>query len=240
MPRATASSSTTKSRRLTAKRRSGAVVLSARGVQPVSIAVGRTVLASVARQVETTRSVIENLGHALAETRKTGHSVRFSVEITPEGGIQVISGLEQPKPLGEKQAIRPPNNGLTRAKARGEALAAKILARDDMVTAEELGRRMGTTSVTVNAKRKARKLIGLEAATRGFRYPTWQLDSDGRPFAIIAKLFSTLGESPWTIYRFLTQEHPELEGRTALTALQEGQGERVLSVAASVADGTFA
>ncbi|AHI24906.1 hypothetical protein H845_961 [Komagataeibacter xylinus E25] len=240
MPRATASSSTTKSRRLTTKARSGAVVLSARGVKSVSIPVGRTVLASVARQVGTARSVIENLGCALAETRKSGRGVYFSVEIAPEGSVRIISAPENPKTTDAGQAISPPDSALARAKARGKALAARIVARDDMVTAEELARRMGTTRVTVNARRRTRQLIGLEGTTRGYRYPTWQLDSDGRPLAVIANLFSTLGDSPWTIYRFLTQQHPELEGRTALTALQAGEVDRVLSVATGIAEGTFA
>lgn len=240
MPRATASSSTTKSRRLTTKTRSGAVVLSARGAQPVSIPVGRTVLTSVARQVGTTRSVIENLGHALAETRKTGRDVRFSVEVTPEGTVRIVHPQENQDVAGTQATERTPGSGLARAKARGEALAASILAREDMVTAEELARRMGTTRVTVNARRHARQLIGLEGATRGYRYPAWQLDRDGRPFAIIPDLFTALGDSPWTIYRFLTQKHPELEGRSAVTALEEGEDSRVLSVAASIAEGTFA
>lgn len=240
MPRATASSSTTKSRRLTTKARSGAVVLSARGAQPVSIPVGRTVLTSVARQVGTARSVIENLGHALAETRKTGRGVRFSVEVTPEGTVRIVHTPENQDVAGTQATERTPGSGLARAKARGDALAASILAREDMVTAEELAQRMGTTRVTVNASRHARQLIGLEGATRGYRYPVWQLDRDGRPFAIIPDLFTTLGDSPWTIYRFLTQKHPELEGRSAVTALEEGEDRRVLSVAASIAEGTFA
>ena len=240
MPRATTSSFTTQSRRLEAKTRSGAVVLSARGVQPVSIPVGRTALTAVARQVGTARSVIENLGHALTETQKTGRGVRFSVEVTPEGTVRIVHPPENQDIAGTQAAERTSGSGLARAKARGETLAASILAHEDMVTAEELARRMGTTRVTVNARRHARQLIGLEGPTRGYRYPAWQLDRDGRPFAIIPNLFTALGDSPWTIYRFLTQKHPELEGRTAIAALEKGEDKRVLSVAASIAEGTFA
>ncbi|MFH7812416.1 MULTISPECIES: hypothetical protein [Acetobacter] len=240
MPRATASSSTTKSRRLTTKARSGAVILSAPGAKALSIPVERTILTSVARQAGPTRSMIENLGQALAETRNTGRSVRFSVEVTPEGAVRIVHPPENEGVTGTQEVKRAPGSGLARAKARGEALAARILAREDMVTAEELARRMGTTRVTVNARRHAHQLIGLEGATRGYRYPTWQLNHDGRPFATIPDLFAALGDSPWTLYRFLTQEHAELEGRTALAALQAGEETRVLSVAASIAEGTFA
>jgi hypothetical protein len=36
-------------------------------------------------------------------------------------------------------------------------------------------------------------------------------------------LFDPLGGGSWTVYRFLTQHHPELDGDTTLSALQRGK-----------------
>jgi hypothetical protein len=45
------------------------------------------------------------------------------------------------------------------------------------------------------------------------------------------RLFDVLGDDSWTVYRFLTQHHPELEGDTALSALQRSKVSRVLAAA---------
>jgi hypothetical protein len=47
----------------------------------------------------------------------------------------------------------------------------------------------------------------------------------------LPKFFDLLGGDSWTVYRFLTQLHPELEGDTALSALQRGKISRVLAAA---------
>ena len=47
--------------------------------------------------------------------------------------------------------------------------------------------------------------------------------------------FDLLGGDSWTVYRFLTQHHPELEGDTALSALQRGKVEKVLTAAKNTA-----
>jgi hypothetical protein len=39
----------------------------------------------------------------------------------------------------------------------------------------------------------------------------------------LPRLFDLLGGDPWTVYRFLIQHHPELEGKYRTTALQRGE-----------------
>ena len=61
----------------------------------------------------------------------------------------------------------------------------------------------------------------------------------GKPFAALPTLFDRLGDSPWAVYRFLVQSHPELDGETGRDALQKGRTAEVIEAAESVAE-TFA
>ena len=106
-----------------------------------------------------------------------------------------------------------------------------------MLSADAFAELLGTTRTTVNAKRQNGQLIGLDGAKRGYRFPTWQLDGDGRPYAALPKLFEQLGENPWAVYRFLTSPHNELNGRTGLDALRRGEVAVALDVAESVSRG---
>src|SRR5205807_568545 len=91
---------------------------------------------------------------------------------------------------------------LDAARSRGDLRVAEILAGEDMLSADEFARRVGATRVTVNDWRKRRRVLGLEGAKRGYRFPVWQIGNDGKPFAAIPDLFDRLGGSPWAVYRF--------------------------------------
>ena len=49
--------------------------------------------------------------------------------------------------------------------------------------------------------------------------------------AELPRLFEVSGGDSWTVYRFLTQHHPDLEGDTAPSALERGKVEKVLAAA---------
>jgi hypothetical protein len=116
---------------------------------------------------------------------------------------------------------------------------ATILAGFDMLSADQFAELLGTTRMTVNSKRQNHQVLGLEGAKRGFRFPAWQVDEDGKPFAALPRLFERLGGGPWSVYRFLVQPHPELDGMTGREALRRGKTDQALEVADSIADGAF-
>jgi hypothetical protein len=62
--------------------------------------------------------------------------------------------------------------------------------------------------------------------------------SNGCLLQELPKLFDLLGGDSLTVYLFLTQHHPELEGDTALSSLQRGKISRV-QTAAENASGRF-
>jgi ribulose kinase len=103
-----------------------------------------------------------------------------------------------------------------------------------MLSAEKFAELIGTSRVTVNAKRQNHQVLGLEGAKRGFRFPAWQVGEDGKPFSALPELFDHLGGSSWAVYRFLLQHHPELDGLTGREALYQGRMAEVLEVAESV------
>ena len=70
-------------------------------------------------------------------------------------------------------------------------------------------------------------------AKRGFRFPVWQLDADGKRYADLAVLHERLG-GPWAVYRFLVQPHGELGGLTGREALERGKAKAALDAAESV------
>jgi len=118
--------------------------------------------------------------------------------------------------------------------------AADILNGDEMLTADEFAELLGVSRVTVNARRQKHELLALDGPKRGFRFPDWQLDENGKPFEPMPRLFDVLGDSPWTVYRFLIQPHSALNGMTAKDALRLGRNSEVLEAAENLVQGVFA
>lgn len=110
------------------------------------------------------------------------------------------------RPFPVEDAGEPDTNlkhALEAARERGRLRAAEVLSGDDMVSAAELARILGAPRKTVNTKRKNGQILGLDGATRGFRFPLWQLDAEGRPYLELPQLHERLGGrgrsiAPWS------------------------------------------
>jgi hypothetical protein len=120
---------------------------------------------------------------------------------------------------------------LATAEARGAGLAADILRRPQMLTAEGMAKRLGVTRDTVNRWRDSGRLLGLSGAKRGYRYPAWQVDVRGRILPGLDALLCAVSD-PWAAYRWLTLPHPELGGLTGLEALQRGRAQDLVEASA--------
>jgi len=177
------------------------------------------------------RTFLKHYGKAVTKSRSAGHTVSFRVDVNPEGAAKVTA-VEDVAPLTEAPSAEL-QDALAAARERGRLRAAEILNGEDMLSAEEFAELLGTTRVTVNTKRQSGQLLGLDGAKRGFRFPAWQLDSDGKPFAELSALHRLLGGA-WAVYRFLVQPHGEFDGLTGREALEQGKAKAVLAVAESV------
>jgi len=51
----------------------------------------------------------------------------------------------------------------------------------------------------------------------------------------LPRLFDLLSGDSWTVYRFLAQHYPELDGGTALSVLKRGKPRQVVAVAENAA-----
>jgi hypothetical protein len=161
---------------------------------------------------------------AIRRSRESERSIRVVVDVPPHG-VPEITSEDNPVELDRALAV---------ARARGKSQVAQILSGEDMLSAEEFAARVGASRVTINGWRQSHKILGLEGAKRGFRFPQWQLGEDGKPFAVLPALFDKLGGSAWAVYRFLVQHHPELGGLTGTEALRRGQSDKVIETAETV------
>ena len=190
------------------------------------------------------KPLLQGYGEAFAKSREAGRPVSFRVDVSPEGDATVTSVEEvstEPVRLPvEEVRERAPEleAALAAARERGRSRAADILAGEDMLSADEFARLLGTTRMTVNTKRQAGQVLGLEGAKRGFRFPAWQVDRDGKPYAELPILQERLA-GPWAVYRFLVQHHGALDGLTGREALERGRGRDAIAAAEGIARGDF-
>jgi hypothetical protein len=194
-----------------------------------------------------TDALLTTLGQMIERNLKSGRSSNFTVEVDAKGNptISALNGARTPGSHRTADRQSPSqdtrlDHALSAARERGHARAAEILSGDEMLSADEFAELLGVSRVTVNTRRQKHELLALEGARRGFRFPEWQVDENGKSFEVLPRLFELLGDNPWTIYRFLVQRHPALGGMTAKDALRAGRVKAVLEVAESVTDGSFA
>jgi hypothetical protein len=197
------------------------------------------------RKADFEKALIRQYAKAVQLSRKAGHQVSFRVVVDPLAGAQTISIVEEeplPQDAFPVEEVAEPDDelqaALAAARERGQRRVAQILAEEDMLSAEAFADLLGVSRVTVNTKRQHRQVLGLDGAKRGFRFPAWQLDRDGRPYVALPRLEEILGGA-WAVYRFLVTPHGSLDGRTGLDALKRGQDEDVVAAAESVAHGDF-
>ncbi|WP_022723919.1 DUF2384 domain-containing protein, partial [Rhodopseudomonas sp. B29] len=161
------------------------------------------------------------------KAKKVRQPVRFTVEVSPDGSAKAIGSLVTLASLNVSSL----EASLSAARDRGRFKIAEILKGDDMLTGSDFGALIGASHETVNVRRGRGEILGLQGATRGVRYPSWQVTDAGMPLPGLSELFEVLGKEPWLVYRFLRTVHPELGGKTALEAMKLGQQKAVFGVA---------
>jgi hypothetical protein len=194
-----------------------------------------TVMKGIIARKGAAKEVLSSLGRAVLQAEKSGKPIRMTVLIEPAATSPQIAVEEISVPTSDALDV-----ALAAARTRGAARVADILNGKDMLSADAFAEEIGATRETVHKKRRRHEVLGLDGPKRGVRFPKWQLSSSGELLPSLPALFQTLGEHPWAIYRFLLQEHSELDGSTALDALRQGRVKEVLAVAEALDSGTFA
>jgi hypothetical protein len=184
---------------------------------PARLSVPRGMEPSLAKQV------LSQVNRFTADNRDV------TLNLTVERG-RVVSVRE----AGSATAGERLHAAMDRADVRGDVLIGKLFDDPEMLNSDGMARKLGITRETVNTMRHDGRLLGLEGARRGVRYPAWQLNNDGHPLKIMPALLRELGEA-WATYRFLLQHHSELEGAIGLDAAGNPRREaEVLQLARSL------
>ena len=177
------------------------------------------------------RALLKRVEDAADHAGRSGEAIDLTIRIRP------VSEAAPASPALPGGAL---DKALAAARARGVIRVAEILNSPEMLSARDFAPRVGMSHETVNQKRRTGELLGLRGATRGFRFPIWQITPDGLPLPGLRTVFETLGGDPWTVYRFLLTRHDELAGDTALDALKTGRAEAAFGVARNISAGVFA
>ncbi len=184
---------------------------------PARLSVPRGMEPSLAKQV------LSQVNRFISDNRDV------TLNLTVERG-KVVS-VREAGPATADERLRA---AMDRAAARGDVLIGKLFDDPEMLNSDGMARKLGITRETVNAMRHDGRLLGLQGARRGVRYPAWQLDNDGHPLRIMPALLRESGEA-WATYRFLLQHHPELDGAIGLDAGRDpGRESEVLQLARSL------
>jgi hypothetical protein len=110
--------------------------------------------------------------------------------------------------------------------ARQERLAAA-----DMISTDEAAQLAQTTRVTINTWISKGRAIGLTQTKRGFRMPRWQFEPS--MWEALPRLSTALGTSEgWALLAFLESPHGALNGISPRQAIEQGQSEQVIKIAA--------
>ncbi|MEH6952890.1 hypothetical protein V4R08_16740 (plasmid) [Nitrobacter sp. NHB1] len=180
------------------------------------------------------RGLLSGYANAMKHAERTGRSVRMTVVIDPKAAAPQIAVEEVSPPKGDML-----DTALAAARQRGSARVAEILNDTDMLSADAFAEEIGATRETVHKKRRRHEVLGLEGPKRGVRFPKWQVGESGGLIPSLPQLFEVLGDHPWTIYRFLLEEHDELDGRSGLEALRAGRIADVMATAETIGRGAF-
>ena len=188
---------------------------------------------AVAAHPGTVKAMLTRFGEALQRSEDRGAGVRMTIVIDPAGSNPRVEIDDIPR-QGLPTAPDDLDAAMSDAMARGAQRAAAILAGPDMLSADAFAQLIGVSREAVRLKRRRHDALGLEGAKRGVRFPRWQVTDDGGLLPALPQLFTVLGGNSWTVYRFLIQHHPELDGASAVDALKAGRVAEVLAAAENV------
>lgn len=150
--------------------------------------------------------------------------------------IQHPSTTNPRAPAKTRPSNRQPPSYVRAAEVRS-LLANSLAARQqrlgaaDMISTDEAAQLVQTTRVTINAWIAKGRAIGLTQTKRGFRMPRWQFEPS--VWAALPKLSAALGTAEgWALLSFLESPHGGLNGITPRQAIEQGQMDKVIRIAA--------
>ena len=186
-------------------------------------AAGDLSLAHVAVLVEHPEAVRS----ALAVVADVLSSGRVSTFVGEESDVETIAGAEA-KRVDARESDRQMSSRLRPG------------GREELLTSHELAQRVGLkTRQSVHDWRKKGRIVGWQAAKRGYVFPAGQFDRRGRPLDGLERIVPHFSDG-YTAWVWLTTPRPSLNGAKPIILLGRGESDRVAVAARGDAQGDFA
>jgi len=151
---------------------------------------------------------------------------------TDVGGVATL--LSDLAPLGvDLSAVDP----FVEAIARGAAVKRELLMdAGGGLTPSQVAKVLGLTRQAVDKRRIRRTLLAVPTGSGEYVYPACQFVPEGVLPGVQEVMHAFQVRNPWTQLSALLAPAPALRGKTILEALQSGETERAIAVAASFAE----
>jgi hypothetical protein len=118
--------------------------------------------------------------------------------------------------------------------ARGAAVKQELMrSAGGALASSQVASALGITRQAVDKRRSRRALLAVPSGSGDYLYPACQFTSAGVISGLEKVLQAFHVRSPWTQLSALLAQAPGLGGKTILEALQAGEVEKALAVAAS-------
>ncbi len=131
----------------------------------------------------------------------------------------LVSALNAATELPEDQS----DTAWLQARLRGARQKEELLsAEGGTASSAEVGELLGITRQAVGKRRKKNKLLALETAGHGYRYPLWQIEGQRVLPGLKEVLAELKDDDSWMTLQFFLRENPRLAGSRPLDFLQGG------------------
>jgi hypothetical protein len=208
---------------------------------------GRFVIVKPKPQSGTLVAELARQGLYVAVPRGTSVSaIKKKLNAVEKRTMKFLAGAGMPSPVLDTQ----PRARLVGASISRSAKAADLpLVRPaqleaavdmgDTLSSDEIAARLNTNRETIKQWRIAGRLIGVEGAKRGVRYPAAQVGPNFAPLTGIHEVLKALDGDNWEAWRFLAGEVDELDGTTGFDALRDGRLQEVVEILEARSYGSF-
>jgi hypothetical protein len=135
--------------------------------------------------------------------------------------------------LAEAAVLDPPRDPLAAARARGVGARAELLEEaGGALRLAQVAERLGTTSQAVHGRRSRGSILAVPLPHGEHVYPACQFTPEGILPGLREFLAAFRAAGPWSQLETLLRDSPDLDGRSPLEALREGDLAGAVRVAA--------
>lgn len=165
----------------------------------------------------------------VAEILSSKNDARLLVELArrPEVVAELV-----PLDIEKESEYTQPEVVSTLAMLRGLAGRQELIeAAGGTLTSQQVSKLLGLTRQAVHKKTKNRELLALSSGRRGNVYPALQFTKKGKILEGLDQVLQAIDQDTWQTLIFLLESQVDLDNKTPIEALRQGNIEKVVSAA---------